>query len=106
MHRANFHNILADCVTGLNPDAIYLGSAAVGFEETADGVALLLADGIKSALRRQIAGEDNPQSTSDSAWLVMVSADRLPDGFMGGTSSIWVGPNKRAVVYFLGAVVS
>lgn len=114
MHRADFHNILARCVTGLNPDAIHLGSAAVGFEESANGVVLLLADGrriegdvligadgIKSALRRQIAGADNPQYTGDSAWRVTVPADRLPDGFMGGTSSIWVGPNKHAVVYFL-----
>ncbi len=114
MHRADFHNILVRCVTGLNPDAIHLGSAAVGFEESANGVVLLLADGrriegdvligadgIKSALRRQIAGADNPQYTGDSAWRVTVPADRLPDGFMGGTSSIWVGPNKHAVVYFL-----
>lgn len=114
MHRADFHAVLADAVQELKPDVIRLNASAVGFEETDTGVALKLADGrhiegdvligadgIKSVVRRQIAGADRPEYTGDAAWRLTVDADRLPDGFMGGTSSIWVGPGKHAVVYFL-----
>lgn len=114
LHRADFHAVLADMVAGLKADAIHLNATATGFEETADGVVLHLADGrriegdvlvgadgIKSAVRRQIAGADNPEYTGDAAWRLTVPVDRLPENFMNGTSSIWVGPNKHAVVYFL-----
>jgi salicylate hydroxylase len=114
LHRADFHAILLDRVHELCPDAIELESTAVGFEESGDSVTLVLADGrrvvgdvligcdgIKSAIRRQLIGEEVPQYTGDSAWRLTVPTDRLPPDFMAGNSSIWVGPDKHAVVYFL-----
>jgi len=114
MHRADFHRILAERVIALKADAIRLGATAVGFEETASHVALKLsdgrriegdvligADGIKSAVRRQIAGPATPDYTGDAAWRLTVPVDRFPADFMEGKSSIWVGPDKHAVVYFL-----
>ncbi|MBG06517.1 MAG: monooxygenase [Rhodospirillaceae bacterium] len=114
MHRADFHRILAERVMALKADAIHLGATAVGFEESASHVALLLsdgrriegdvligADGIKSAVRRQIAGPATPDYTGDAAWRLTVPVDRFAADFMEGKSSIWVGPDKHAVVYFL-----
>lgn len=114
LHRADFHAILARRMQNMKPDLLHLDAAAVGFEEAANHVTLLLADGrrikgdiiigadgIKSSVRRQIAGADNPQYTGDAAWRLTVPRNRLPEGFMNYTSSIWVGPNKHAVVYFL-----
>ena len=114
LHRADFHRILAARVAELKPDAIHLGATATGFEEDEDGVTLHLADGrrvgggvligadgIKSAVRRRIAGLARPDYTGDAAWRLTVPVDRFPAGFMDGKSSIWVGPDKYAVVYFL-----
>jgi salicylate hydroxylase len=114
LHRADFHAIVADRVRELKPDVIHLNAAAAGFEERGDGVVLKLADGrevegdlvvggdgIKSAIRHQIAGPDRPVYTGDSAWRLTVPVERLPDNFLEGKSSIWVGPGKHAVVYFL-----
>ena len=114
LHRADFHDILASRVLELDPDCIHLNSTVTGFEETDTGVTLLLADGrrvdgdiligadgIKSAVRRQIVGDIAPSYTGDAAWRLTVPTERFPKGFLDAKSSIWVGPDKHAVVYFL-----
>lgn len=114
LHRADFHEIIARRVQELDPDCIHLNSTATGFDETDNAVTLHLADGrrvegdlliggdgIKSAIRRQIVGETQPEYTGDGAWRLTIPVERLPDGIMEGKSSIWVGPDKHAVIYFL-----
>ncbi len=114
LHRADFHELLAARVNALNADAVRLNSTATGFEESSDGVVLHLADGrrvegdlligadgIKSVIRRQIVGDKPPTYTGDAAWRLMVPTDRFRAGFLEGKSSIWVGPDKHAVIYFL-----
>jgi len=114
LHRADFHAILAARVRELKADAIHLSKAAAGVEETphgailrladggrAEGDLVIAADGIKSVIRRQIADARPPQYTGDSAWRLTVPTERLPANFLDGTFSIWVGPAKHAVVYFV-----
>ena len=114
LHRADFHAALAGRVLELKPGAVHLNATVTGFEESGDGVELILADGrrrtgdllvaadgIRSNIRRQIAGANRPVYTGDSAWRLTVPVERLPADFLGGKSSIWVGPDKHAVVYFL-----
>ncbi|MEC8164827.1 MAG: monooxygenase, partial [Pseudomonadota bacterium] len=73
----------------LKADTIYLGATAVGFGEPTSHVALQLsdrprikadvligADGIKSAVRRQIVGPATPDYTGDAAWRLRVPVDR------------------------------
>lgn len=114
IHRADLHEALAERIMELKPDAIHLNSTAEGYEENGSGATLKLADGrraegdlvigadgIKSSIRLQIAGANTPEYTGDAAWRLTVPVDRLPDGIMDGKSSIWVGPDKHAVIYFL-----
>ncbi len=116
LHRADYHAVLAARIEELKPGCVRLGATAVGFREDPGSVTLHLAgggqvsgdlligaDGIKSAVRRRIAGENRPRYTGDSAWRLIVPVERLPAGFLDGKSSIWVGPDKHAVVYFLRA---
>lgn len=114
IHRADLHELLVRAVLRLAPDSITLNARATGFEETADGVTLLLADGtrvrgdvlvgadgIKSAIRAQILGETPATYTGDVAWRAVVPMDRLPADIMETVSTVWCGPHKHAVMYYL-----
>jgi salicylate hydroxylase len=114
IHRADIHELLVRAVRRLDPDCIILNARATGFEETTDGVTLLLADGrrvrgdvligadgIKSAIRAQILGETPVTYTGDVAWRAVVPVSRLPAGIMETVSTVWCGPHKHAVMYYL-----
>ena len=114
LHRADFHAILADKARSLDPHAIRLGKRAVGFTEDADGVTLQLADGteargdiligadgLKSAVRRQIAGEAPANYTGDAAWRITVPVERLPQPFLEPVMSVFMGPGGHAVCYYV-----
>lgn len=112
VHRADLHAILADKVRSLKPQAVHLDSRVTGFREDDRGVELLLADqppdpgdvlvgadGIKSVIRAQIAGETPVEYSGDAAWRITVPAAALPAEHRAATVDIWVGPARHAVVY-------
>jgi salicylate hydroxylase len=114
IHRADLHELLVAKVRSLAPDAITLNAKAERFEESADSVTLVLADGrrvsgdvlvgadgIKSALRPQILGETPVSYTGDVAWRAVIPVERLPAGIMDRVSTVWCGPKKHAVMYYL-----
>ena len=116
LHRADIHALLARKVYQLDPDCITLNAKAAGFEETADGVTLKLADGsqikgdvligadgIKSVIRSQILGDTPVSYTGDIAWRAVVPVERLPQGIMERISIVWCGPHKHAAMYYLRA---
>jgi salicylate hydroxylase len=114
LHRADLHNLLVAKVKSLKSDVIRLNSRVLGFEETEDRVQVKLsdgsrmsadiligADGVKSAVRAQIAGAGQASYTGDAAWRLIVPADRLPANLMGQVMSVWIGPGRHAVCYYL-----
>ena len=116
IHRADIHALLARKVNELDPHCITLNAAAAGFEESAGGVTLKLidgtqvkgdvligADGIKSTIRAQILGETPISYTGDIAWRALVPVERLPKDIMQRVSTVWCGPKKHAVMYYLRA---
>ena len=87
---------------------------ATGFEErpdsvvlrfadgtTAEGDMLIGADGVKSVVRAQLFGEVEARYTGDAAWRVTVPVERLPKDFMGEVMSVWMGPGRHAVCYYI-----
>jgi salicylate hydroxylase len=114
LHRADLHNLLIARVKGLKSNVIRLNSRVIGFEETEDRVQVKLsdgsrvsadiligADGVKSAVRAQIAGAGQASYTGDAAWRLIVPAERLPANLMGQVMSVWMGPGRHAVCYYL-----
>lgn len=116
LHRADFHRILVEKVLSMDPQCITLNARAVGFNESAQGVTLKLADGssasgdvlvgadgIKSAIRAQIAGPTPVTYTGYVAWRVTVPREKLPGDLMDIVGAVWCGPRNHCVVYWLSA---
>jgi 2-polyprenyl-6-methoxyphenol hydroxylase-like FAD-dependent oxidoreductase len=116
LHRADLHDLLAAKAREFKPDVVRLNTRVLGFEETENSVRVRLsssetvegdlligADGVKSAVRAQIAGPDHAVYTGDAAWRVTLPADQLPPDFMGQVMSVWMGPGAHVVCYYLRA---
>lgn len=115
MHRADLHALLVEAVRKIDRKAIRLGASATGYSESANGVSLHLADGeivqgdlligadgVKSVIRCQIVGPDQPVYSGLAAWRGLIPADRLPKDIMGPINTTFVGPGRHMVLYWLG----
>jgi salicylate hydroxylase len=114
LHRADLHDLLAARARELKPDVVHLGRRAVGFREqphqvelafadggSARGDVLVGADGVKSVIARQIAGEIPATYTGDAAWRIIVPVERLPQPFLDPVMNVFMGPGGHAVIYYL-----
>ena len=114
IHRADLHDLLARTVQAMKPDVVHLDKRATRFDETENGVTLhfadgtsasgdllIGADGVKSVIRDQIAGTVPATYTGDSVWRITVPRDKLPANFMDEVMSVWMGPGKHAVSYWI-----
>jgi salicylate hydroxylase len=120
-HRADIHNMLravvgdaplrldADCV---GADTVHGGAVA----RFADGSvieadAVIAADGIRSAIRAQHFGADQPRFSGMMSWRCMVPMDCVPRRVgPGGSVSLehgdyfgWLGPRGHVICYPIGA---
>ena len=68
------------------------------------------ADGIRSAIRAQLFGADNPRFTEQMCWRCMVPMERVPTRIGPGLSVElarddyfgWIGPNGHVICYPIG----
>ena len=114
LHRADFHGMLFDKARALDPAVVRLNKRVTGFTEDAEGVTLTFvdgsracgdlligADGLKSAVRLQIAGEVPANYTGDAAWRITVPVERLPPSLVEPVMSVFLGPGGHAVCYYV-----
>jgi salicylate hydroxylase len=113
-HRADLQQVLADAVRQEKPDAIHVDSRCAGFNQDGDRVALRLdngvtvegdaligADGVHSAIRQCLFGDDRPEFTGCMAWRGVIPAERLPPDLIRPVATNWVGPGHHVIHYFL-----
>ncbi|MEU8772397.1 FAD-dependent monooxygenase [Streptomyces sp. NPDC048606] len=108
VHRGDLHRMLASLVPD---DRVHTGRELVRFAEDADGVllefadgttaradVLIGADGVHSAVRRAVAGEDAPVYSGNSALRGLVDAADVPD--LDPTRMyMFAGPAARVLCY-------
>lgn len=58
---------------------------------------LVGADGVRSTVRRQMLGPEDPRYTGAVAWRITVPADVAPD--LPHSAIVWAGPGRHAVTY-------
>ncbi len=110
VHRNDLHTMLRDAV--LSP--INLGRRCVGVDEGSDGVVatfddgtsvtadvLVGADGVHSAVRTALHGEQPARFSGAAAWRGLVPADEVADLDLPVTSTATLGPGRHFVYYFV-----
>ena len=65
------------------------------------GDLLIGADGIHSAIRASLWGAEQARFTGNVAWRALVPAERLPEGLIRPMSTVWWGPGKHFVHYYV-----
>ncbi len=111
LHRAD---LLAVIAAGFPAQQIYLGHRLVGLAERGDGVeawfengaritadVLVGADGIHSAVRAALFGDEDPRFAGCVAYRGLVPAPRIADLGLELGSQSWVGPGAHLVHYFV-----
>ena len=113
VHRGDLLQILLDAAKRVPQINLHTSKLVVGFkddgvnvtvrcqDETFVGDILVGADGIHSTVHTQLWGESNPRFTGNVAWRATVPAADLPAGRIRPTGTVWWGPHKHFVHYFV-----
>ncbi len=111
-HRAD----LLDALAGrLDHRAVHLGHRLIGLAERSDHVVLTFAngarveaeivigaDGVRSAVRQALYGDDNPAYTGQMVWRALLDAAHVPPEVLEPTGHIqWVGPGCHLLAYYI-----
>jgi salicylate hydroxylase len=121
VHRADLVEALRMRLEELQPGAIKLGVRVTGYRQndreimltTREGDAapadlLVGADGIRSGLRQQMLGPQEPRFTGNVAWRAVVPAGALGGDAPSPSGIVWAGAGRHAVTTYLraGALVN
>ena len=72
---------------------------ADGSVEEAD--ILVGADGIRSAVRRSLFGDESPRFTGSVCWRGLVPLDALPSGLIGTDLTLYMGPRSHLIHFMV-----
>src|SRR5216110_533093 len=111
IHRAD---LLAVIASGFPAERIHLGHRLVGLLDRGDGIeawfdngvqitadVLVGADGIHSAVRAALFGDEEPRFAGCVAYRGLVPVERIADLGLELGSQSWVGPGAHLVHYFV-----
>jgi len=113
IHRGDLLRVLVEAAQHQPDIALNTGARVSEFCQTsthvqlcADGSeylgdVLIGADGIHSTIRAGLWGEQAPAFTGNVAWRALVPAARLPAGRIRPMSTVWWGPRKHFVHYYV-----
>ena len=114
VHRADLIGVLARAVSQESAITIQTGTRLINFESREDGVRvhcdsgaehlgdlLIGADGIHSLVREGLFGPEAPRFTGNIAWRALVPRAQLPPGLVPPKASVWWGPGRHFVHYYV-----
>lgn len=111
IHRADLVQLLFDAVP---PEAKKLGARCIGVAQDEDGVevtlqtgekvrgdALVGCDGIHSAVRRHLRGEEAKHFANILMWRSLIPAERLEGLNLEERGNYWFGPGRTLITYWV-----
>ncbi|MEI7782975.1 MAG: FAD-dependent monooxygenase [Betaproteobacteria bacterium] len=112
LHRRDLHAILLQALQEQTGARLHLGSAVARFEQranavllecegglSAEGVALIGADGLWSRVREQALADGRAQPTGHLAYRALIARADLPAAQRANEVSVWLGPRQHVVAY-------
>ena len=115
-HRADLHTVLAGALVERAPGALHLDHHIVAIDETshglraifangevAEGDALVAADGVRSAVRPLLWGDEPPRFTGQVAYRFLVDRATAAPYLGLGRGAVFLGPGKTFNRYTLRA---
>lgn len=114
IHRGDLHTLLSAAVKSQCGDVIHTSSCVADVMQHDEGVTVELADGsqtegdllvgcdgIHSAVRTSLLGEEKPRFTGMIAWRGLVPTKRLPENMMKPVVTSWMGAGRHVVTYYV-----
>ena len=113
MHRGDLLSVLVDAAQNTRAVSLHTGSPVGRIAQFESGVAissggiehqgdlLVGADGIHSVVREALWGPEQPRFTGNVAWRALVPVERLPVGLIRPMSTVWWGPHRHFVHYYV-----
>ncbi len=111
IHRGDLLEVLLNAALDERRIALKTNTEVEGFQQTESGVnlnvnptqfdVLIGADGIHSKVRQSLWGQSQPEFTGNIAWRALVPASALPDGLVRPMSTVWWGPGRHFVHYYV-----
>jgi salicylate hydroxylase len=114
LHRADLFDVLADAVTANDKDALRIGREVTGFTQDADGVEVVLSDGerirgaaligcdgLRSTVRHQLCGPEQPRKTGRVAYRFLIPMELAEPFLSAGPACIYVGARVSLLRYVI-----
>ncbi|MFD5569697.1 FAD-dependent monooxygenase [Streptomyces cadmiisoli] len=115
VHRAELHRLLLDACRRSPAVELRSGCRATGYRQDGSGATVLLdgrepvtgdavigADGIHSAIRRQLVGDGEPRVSGITVFRTVVPMERVPEDLRWNAVTWWAGPGRHFVHYAIG----
>lgn len=112
VHRADLHGVLLDACRAMGRVELVPGHKVIGYEKTGGGVRVLMddgdhvearaligADGLYSAVRRQMLNDDPPRVSGHTTYRTVIPTEKMPEDLRWNMMNIWVGPKCHIVHY-------
>lgn len=85
-------------VTGYEQDGSSV-TVRLASGETVTGAALIGADGLWSAIRKQLVGDGPPRVSGHTTYRSVIPTDRMPEDLRWNAATLWAGPKCHLVHY-------
>jgi salicylate hydroxylase len=112
VHRGDLHGVLLTACRETPLVELRVQCEVTGYERDGPGVraiiaggdpvlgdALIGADGLRSAVRRQVVGDGAPRVSGHTTYRSVIPTDQMPEDLRWNAATLWAGPKCHIVHY-------